>query len=191
MVHRACRPPDWKNDHRRRDHGVRDSVLRQPIAHHGGPGWGAMVYRRQQDRTNHDRRLGDRVSPPRWPVPFRSMPHRKRDRDHGGAGWRIMVYGAWFTEPFSYIDGGDLLCLGTQAIGRITTTGVITVFALPYMGIGTGVACQDVGSIVAGPDGALWFNTGGNTAIGRITTDGVFTKYDITPPPQGPVRAST
>jgi virginiamycin B lyase len=97
----------------------------------------------------------------------------------------------WFTEPFSYIDGGDLLCLGTQAIGRITTTGVLTVFALPYMGIGTGVACGDVGSIVAGPDGALWFNTAGNTAIGRITTDGVFTNYTISPPPQGPFTVST
>src|SRR5215831_18447106 len=44
----------------------------------------------------------------------------------------------WFTEPFSYIDDDFEICLGTQAIGRITTNGVITVFALPDMGIGTG-----------------------------------------------------
>jgi len=85
----------------------------------------------------------------------------------------------WFTEPFSYIDDDFEICLGTQTIGRITTNGVITEYALPYMGIATSAACGDRGSIVAGPDGALWFNTAGNTAIGRITTDGVFTKYPI------------
>jgi virginiamycin B lyase len=96
----------------------------------------------------------------------------------------------WFTEPVEYTDtDGFVVCLGTQTIGRITTIGVVTEYALPYMGISTWAACGDVGSIVAGPDGALWFNTAGNTAIGRITTDGVFTEHPI--PGGHPYRVST
>ena len=97
----------------------------------------------------------------------------------------------WFTEPVEYTDtDGFVICLGTQTIGRITTMGVVTEYGLPYMGMGTGAACGDVGSIVAGADGALWFNTAGNTAIGRITTDGVFTKYPI-PVPVGHLYAAS
>jgi virginiamycin B lyase len=96
----------------------------------------------------------------------------------------------WFTEPVEYTDAdGFVYCLGAQTIGRITTNGVVTEYGLPDMGIATYAACGDVGSIVGGPDGALWFNTAGNTAIGRITTDGVFTKYPI--PGGFPFEAST
>jgi virginiamycin B lyase len=86
----------------------------------------------------------------------------------------------WFTEPVEYTDtDGFVYCLGTRTIGRITTIGVVTEYALSNERFATWAACGDVGSIVAGPDGALWFNTDGNAAIGRITTDGVFTKYPL------------
>jgi virginiamycin B lyase len=64
----------------------------------------------------------------------------------------------WFTEQG---DGQP----GTSKIGRITTTGQISLFPTPTVQSGAN-------NIVAGPDGNLWFtepNTGvGN--IGRITT---------------------
>jgi virginiamycin B lyase len=48
-------------------------------------------------------------------------------------------------------------------IGRITTAGVITEFALPTAG-------SDPFDIAAGPDGALWFTQQDGNRIGRITT---------------------
>ena len=69
----------------------------------------------------------------------------------------------WFTEsmirpaPFGY------------AIGRITTSGAITIteYAIPSGNAGDCIA--------AGPDGALWFTEFGG--IGRITTSGAVTEY--------------
>ena len=72
----------------------------------------------------------------------------------------------WFTE------------LRTNAIGRITTAGVITQYKLPFA---TGPE-----DITAGPDGALWF-TEAKSAIGRITTAGSITEY----PTSGPAYAIT
>ncbi len=62
----------------------------------------------------------------------------------------------------------------TQAIGRITTSGVFSTFP-----VGDTVA---PGRITAGPDGALWFahgvpTGGGEGAVGRMTTAGVETDY--------------
>src|SRR5208282_4494157 len=55
-------------------------------------------------------------------------------------------------------------------IGRITTSGVITEYA---------VLTSDSYpmQITAGPDGALWFNEIYTNQIGRITTSGVITEY--------------
>ena len=53
-------------------------------------------------------------------------------------------------------------------VGRITTAGAVTEFAVPSGG--------NLGGITTGPDGALWF-TDANEGVGRITTAGVVTEY--------------
>ena len=79
------------------------------------------------------------------------------------AGPQSITVGAdnnlWFTE-----SAGD-------KIGRITTTGTLTEFALA-----TGSGQQH---IVAGPDGALWFTEKGNNKIGRMTTTGQLTELAL------------
>ena len=65
----------------------------------------------------------------------------------------------WFTESAG------------NAIGRITTSGTLTEFALP-----TGSAPQQ---IVSGPDGALWFTEKGTDKIGRMTTSGQLTELAV------------
>ena len=76
---------------------------------------------------------------------------------------------------------------GTQPakIGRITTSGVITLFTLPNP--------KDylyVSGIAAGPDGNLWFTyqdgTTNTDAIGRITTRGVITLFPTPTATGGP-----
>lgn len=57
------------------------------------------------------------------------------------------------------------------SIGRITTSGSVTSFAVPATSNGWG--------ITAGPDGALWFTA--QDKIGRMTTDGVVTMYLVSP----------
>jgi virginiamycin B lyase len=69
---------------------------------------------------------------------------------------------------------------GTGAIGRITTAGAVTEYALAN----PGCIVFDIG-IAAGPDGALWFTEQNPISsacvgkIGRITTTGVITEYPI------------
>ena len=53
------------------------------------------------------------------------------------------------------------------AVGRITASGVITIFPLP---VGEGA-----GNIIAGPDGTIWFDIAGQ--IGRITTTGLIAGF--------------
>ncbi|MFY9664393.1 MAG: hypothetical protein WAL67_12505 [Candidatus Cybelea sp.] len=68
----------------------------------------------------------------------------------------------WFTEP------------NPPAIGRITTTGKVTLFSKGLSAVAAPA------SIAAGPDGALWFTEQKNFktgAIGRITTTGNVTEY--------------
>ncbi len=77
-------------------------------------------------------------------------------------------------------------------IGRITTAGVVTEFALPAVpppaGSKPGTASTPAmpTSIAAGPDGALWF-TGVPGELGRISTAGVVTEFAVPeiPPPAG------
>jgi len=66
----------------------------------------------------------------------------------------------WFTESAG------------NKIGRITTGGTITEFAIPT----ANVSPQ---GIAAGPDGALWFTEQNGGNIGRITTAGAITEFPI------------
>ena len=59
------------------------------------------------------------------------------------------------------------------AIGRISTTGVISTFNIPN----TSAYDFTEGSIAASPDGGMWFT--GNGAIGRITMSGAATVYPL------------
>jgi virginiamycin B lyase len=75
----------------------------------------------------------------------------------------------WFTETLERESG----CYSNR-IGRVTTTGTLKEFRLPFD------SCPS--SIVAGPDGALWFTegTGGRThGLGRITTSGRISNFPI------------
>jgi len=69
----------------------------------------------------------------------------------------------WFTES----DGNK--------IGRITTAGAITEYAVPIVDN----SLSGFDSITAGPDGALWFVEYFVNKIGRMTTAGVFTEYPV------------
>ena len=65
---------------------------------------------------------------------------------------------------------GALWFTADEAIGRITTSGRITMFPLPTGSSGSG--------ITSGPDGALWF-TEYRGKIGRITTSGTTTEFTV------------
>jgi streptogramin lyase len=77
-------------------------------------------------------------------------------------------------------------------IGRITTTGVVTEFAVPDIlppagsAPGTAATLATLTAIAVGPDGALWF-TGVPGEVGRMTTAGVVTEFSVPsiPPPAG------
>ena len=67
----------------------------------------------------------------------------------------------WFTNLGTKADRGS--------IGRISTTGRVTLFAGSHIDRPAGIA--------VGPDGALWFTNSGNNSIGRITTSGNIVNY--------------
>jgi streptogramin lyase len=74
----------------------------------------------------------------------------------------------WFTEFYS------------DKVGKITTTGTITEFSLPYN--------NDIEGIAAGPDGNIWFTEPGANQIGRMTPSGHVTAFPINgynPSPRG------
>ena len=87
-------------------------------------------------------------------------------------------------------------------VGRITTAGIVTEFAVPAIPGSPAIAGSSAGtpstpatltSITAGPDGALWF-TGVPGEVGRITTAGVVSEYatpNFTPPSNGIVTTIT
>ena len=78
----------------------------------------------------------------------------------------------WFTE------------LRTSQIGRITTAGATTQYAVPSAGKDTGPL-----GITVGPDGALWFTE--RDTIGRITTAGAVTTFPAAAPNGGPSQIIT
>ena len=72
----------------------------------------------------------------------------------------------WFTESTA------------SKVGRVTTAGVVTEYALPTFTDVVGVTrSSEPSCIIAGPDGALWFNQGAANRFSRITTAGVITSY--------------
>jgi virginiamycin B lyase len=74
----------------------------------------------------------------------------------------------WFTEP------------AANQIGRITTSGTFTEYAIP-------TANSSPGGITRGHDGALWFTESGPGKIGRITTSGSITEFALPASPASPV----
>lgn len=86
----------------------------------------------------------------------------------------------WFT--MATCDEDDLNCstdVRHEWIGRITTTGNITTFPLPFdpKPLGRGVY-----GLTMGPDGALWFTEIRGARIGRMTTAGDLTYYPLPSP---------
>jgi virginiamycin B lyase len=79
----------------------------------------------------------------------------------------------WFTEQAG------------NKIGRITTSGTFTEFAIP-------TASAGAEGIVAGPDGNLWFTENSAGKIAKITTDGAgtITEYPITTANSQPVAVT-
>lgn len=90
----------------------------------------------------------------------------------------------WFT-------GGQFW---TGYMGRVTTSGVISVYPIPLSSIGSkgslSKPANAPGGIAPGPDGALWFTIQGNvsngnggwnydSSIGRIDTTGSITEYSV------------
>lgn len=59
-----------------------------------------------------------------------------------------------------------------NAIGRITTSGAISVYPTP-------TDTSSPNGIAAGPDGALWFTELTGNRIGRITTTGAITEFPL------------
>jgi virginiamycin B lyase len=78
----------------------------------------------------------------------------------------------WFT-------GGG----GTDVLGRITTTGVMTLFPLPIYPRPTYNNYNNLepNSITRGPDGALWFTAARVNVLGRMTTQGSVSLYTLPP----------
>ena len=80
---------------------------------------------------------------------------------------------------------GALWFIGAPgAVGRITTTGVVSEFAVPLVPpasgspAGTASTLASLTSITAGPDGALWFMSDSGT-VGRITTAGIVSELTV------------
>lgn len=67
----------------------------------------------------------------------------------------------------------------SSAIGRITTTGAVTLFSLP--------SPVDGGELTAAPDGAIWFLDSPAARIGRMTLAGSVTEYAV---PSGDAQLS-
>jgi streptogramin lyase len=107
--------------------------------------------------------------------------------DPGQIGAQSIAFGPdgalWFVGGGTqYAEGAQIFGAG-PVIGRMTTSGVVTNI---YSGPGIDLGAR---TIIAGPDGALWFTTpptlGTNTSvtgatIGRMTTSGVVTTYPLT-----------
>ncbi len=88
----------------------------------------------------------------------------------------------WFTDPKRLENG--YMSQGTSAIGRITPSGTITEFSNGVNGEGEPISINFPASIVAGPEGNLWFTddptySGGAPAIGRITPSGEITEFEV------------
>jgi sugar lactone lactonase YvrE len=105
-------------------------------------------------------------------------------------GQSLEVFGPTGGGPSGIALGPDgaLWFAETKAnkIGRMTTTGRITEFALPFDPSGP----NEPGEIVAGPDGAMWFTESGVNKIGRIDA-GSSTSAFVPPPFVPPLQITT
>ena len=93
----------------------------------------------------------------------------EKDCASGPQGITVGPDGAlWFTDS-------------ADKIGRITTQGQVTEFALPKF---VSYPEKFPAQIIAGPDGALWFTETGDQ-IGRITLQGKVTEFALSSPKAG------
>jgi virginiamycin B lyase len=67
---------------------------------------------------------------------------------------------------------GNLWFTEVNKIGKITTSGVITEYAIP-------TANSGLAGITAGPDGNIWFTEPSGNKIGKISPDGVIVEYPL------------
>lgn len=74
--------------------------------------------------------------------------------------------------------------VGANRIGRITTAGIVTEFALPTRGAGPA-------GVAVGPDGNLWFTEFAADKLGRITTRGAIAEYAMPRRGSGPASIAT
>jgi streptogramin lyase len=86
----------------------------------------------------------------------------------------------WFAEFSGASPAGPNHQYAGNAIGRITTAGVITEFPLPTPDSGPHI-------ITLGPDGNLWFTESYAGRVGRITPQGQITEINLPDPKSFPV----
>ena len=89
---------------------------------------------------------------------------------------RFIVTGSdgnlWYSSSGPFSDTGQ--CCTPGVISRITTSGTVTNFSLPF-------PLSQADSITAGPDGAIWFvDFSVLNSVGRMTTSGVVDEYPLT-----------
>lgn len=89
------------------------------------------------------------------------------------------VTGAPATGDITAGPDGNLWFMRHEGVGRITTTGVVTLFATPTATGG--------GLMTAGPDGNVWFTETGANRIGRVTPAGVITEFVLPRPSSQPL----
>jgi virginiamycin B lyase len=88
----------------------------------------------------------------------------------------------WFTSEYA----SNVVGPGAASIGRISISGVVTQYPIPFD--------ANPGPLTAGPDGAIWFggsDINGGNAIGRVTTFGQFSEYSGQPGQIGQVLGIT
>jgi virginiamycin B lyase len=97
----------------------------------------------------------------------RLSPHERMKKYH--------VYDSDLSDIVAGPDGALWFAQG-DSVGRITTSGKITIFST---GARQTTYAWDLGvqDITVGPDGALWFTNKSRNAVGRITTAGKITEY--------------
>jgi virginiamycin B lyase len=89
--------------------------------------------------------------------------------------------GVWFEQPTaSAMDNKPL----QPALGRMDRGGSIKYHPLPGRGP------RGPGSLIAGPDGAIWFLDGSAGTVGRMATDGTVTEFPFAARDVGPLSTA-
>ena len=133
---------------------------RLSVRDHGRARRQSLVHRIRQARTGENRAHHDRGR--RHGVRESEPPTTPRTGSPPGPDGNL-----WFTEHVR------------RQIGRITTAGIVTEFAVP-------TPSSNPQGITAGPDGNLWFTEAGANKIGRITTDGHDHRVPLPAPSSSP-----